>query len=132
MKVGVLRTIRRDGLRLCVTTAYLPDESRPCSEDFRFQCTLEITNGGACPVEVIFGDWSTTDALLNQIENKGADSRLHRVRLPQNLGFSRRFQCHLPTPIGQLGVRVSFIRPDGQKFDFDMSGVELSAPNHIQ
>jgi ApaG protein len=117
-----------DGLRVEVTSRYLPRESSPDDDHYFFAYDVRITNEGPLRVRLLSRHW----VIIN------ADGDRHEVRGPGVVGETPsldnggRFEytsfCPLDTPWGTMEGSFQMERPDGRRFEAEIGRFFLVAP----
>jgi ApaG protein len=117
-----------NGIRVTVSSAYVPGQSAPKSRRYVFAYTVRITNEGTETAELRSRHWIITDG----------DGKIEHVRGPGVVGeqptlrpgehFEYTSGCVLETPRGQMHGTYQMVRADGSEFEATIAAFALVLP----
>jgi ApaG protein len=100
-----------------VRTTYLPSHSNPESEQFTFAYTIDITNFGRQPVQLLSRHWRITDGNGRVQEVRGEGVVGEQPVIEPGTAFRYTSGATLPTPIGYMQGEYTMIVHDGRDVD---------------
>lgn len=115
-------------LRVEVRPEYLPDQSAPDQGIYTFAYTITITNTGEVPAQLISRHWLITDSAGMTEEVKGLGVVGHQPLLKPGEAFEYTSGCRLRTPTGMMRGSYFFVAEDGERFEVEIPGFDLSEP----
>lgn len=115
------------GIRVRVTSIYLPDQSEPTAGRFVFAYHVELANEGDEPVRLRTRHWIISDANGGQEEVHGEGVVGETPRLLPGERFRYTSGCVLRTRIGAMEGSYRFFRDDGSSFDAAIAKFSLAA-----
>lgn len=117
-----------DGIRVDVSSEYVPDHSRPREQRYVFSYAVTITNTGEQTAQLVRRHWVITDGAgaVQEVRGDGV------VGVQPTLRTGERFQytsgCMIPTPRGEMRGSYEMRRPDGSTFLARIDPFELALP----
>lgn len=120
-----------DGVRVHVTSRYSPDRSEPFKNVWLFLYTIEISNEGTEPVQLISRHWIIKDAESNIEEVKGLGVVGQQPTLAPGDTFEYTSSCPLSTPFGTMEGSYQMVNSSGKRFDVKIATFTLSEPYTI-
>jgi ApaG protein len=120
-----------DGIRITVKPAFWPERSQPGAGQFAFTYTVQITNVGQAPVQLMSRHWIITDGNGRVEEVKGEGVVGKKPTLEPGQGFEYTSWAMLSTPFGSMRGSYAMERPDGQTFEARIGEFALTMPNSL-
>jgi ApaG protein len=114
-----------------VTTQYLPDQSDPESERYFFAYTINVTNSGSEPAQLISRHWIITDAEGRTEEVRGLGVVGHQPLLKPGESFEYTSGCPLATPVGTMRGSYQMVAEDGTRFEAQIGEFVLAMPRTL-
>ncbi len=119
------------GIRVTVTSAYLPERSSPTRREYVFSYTVKITNEGAAAAQLRTRHWIITDGDGNVQEVRGDGVVGAQPLLRPGQSFEYTSGCALRTPRGTMHGSYQMVRDDGQRFDATIAPFALALPHSL-
>lgn len=116
-----------DGIRVTVTSRYLPEQSIPQSQRFVWAYTVRITNEGARSARLETRHWVITDSAGNVDEVRGPGVVGEQPNLRPGETFQYTSGCILKTPSGTMHGTYQMVRDDA-RFDAAIAPFTLTMP----
>lgn len=116
------------GVRVQVLSEYSPERSAPASNQWFFLYTIEITNEGAEPVQLVSRHWIITDAEGRVEEVRGPGVVGQQPVLAPGQSFTYTSGCPLTTPFGTMEGTYQMVTGNGDTFDAKVAPFTLSEP----
>jgi ApaG protein len=120
-----------EGLRVVVTSQYLPQQSAPVERRYVWAYTVRITNEGDAPVQLRSRHWVITDAKGKIEEVRGPGVVGEQPHLLPGQTFQYTSGCMLTTSRGTMQGTYQMIRDDGATFDADIALFALELPSSL-
>lgn len=117
------------GIRVSVTTEYIPERSSPEHERYAFAYTVRISNEGDEAAQLLSRHWIITDADGQVEEVQGPGVVGHQPELDPGEYFEYTSWCLLRTARGTMHGTYQMVRPDGTEFDAAIAPFTLAAPS---
>lgn len=114
-----------------VTPRFLEDQSQPEQGLYAFAYTVQLTNRGPSPVQLIARHWIISDGHGHTQEVKGLGVVGQQPLLPPGAQFEYTSGCPLPTPIGTMRGRFRWVDESGDPFDTDIPEFMLAVPRAL-
>lgn len=105
------------GIRISVTSEYLPEASKPEEQRFLFAYHIQITNEGDETVQLLTRHWLIKDAYNNIEEVRGDGVIQQQPLLAPGESFHYSSGCPLPTEWGTMRGTYGMVRTNGEPFD---------------
>ncbi len=118
-----------DGVRIRVVPRFHPERSS--LERFFFSYTVEISNEGDSPVQLISRHWVITDATGHVEEVNGPGVVGETPKLASAEFFRYTSYCPLPTSLGAMEGSFQMVRSDGTTFDAKIDPFVLADPSQM-
>jgi len=117
-----------NGLRVTVTSEYLPEESTPSIQRYVFIYTVRIANEGTEVVQLRTRHWVIThgDGAVEEVRGPGVVGE--EPRLPPGHGFQYTSGCVLRTPRGTMHGSYQMETEGGAMFDAEIASFALEMP----
>ena len=110
---------------------YLPDQSVPRQNDYRFAYHITISNVGTEPAKLISRHWIITDAEGDVQEVRGEGVVGEQPLLPPGASFEYTSYCPLKTNVGTMQGTYFMARPNGESFEARIAPFTLAVPNAL-
>lgn len=117
-----------EGIRVTVTSRYLPEQSNPLGRRYVWGYTVEITNESDEPAALSTRHWIITDAKGKVDEVKGPGVVGQTPALEPGETFRYSSGCILQTPRGTMHGSYRMEREDGREFDAEIAPFSLTMP----
>jgi ApaG protein len=115
-------------IRVEARSAYLQDRSDPARNQYVFAYTINITNTGSVPAQLISRHWVITDANGNVQEVKGLGVVGQQPLLKPGESFEYTSGASLPTAMGTMRGSYQMVGEDGHAFEAPIRPFTLSIP----
>lgn len=119
------------GIRVTVTSRYLPERSTPYRKEYVFAYTVRISNDGDRTAQLRSRHWIITDADGNVQEVRGDGVVGAQPVLRPGQHFEYTSGCSLPTPHGTMEGSYQMVRDDGERFDAKVGAFTLAMPHAL-
>jgi ApaG protein len=120
------------GVRIQVTSSYLPERSLPQEQQYFFTYRIRISNVGQERVQLVSRAWIITDSNGNVQEVKGPGVVGEQPVLGPGDAFEYSSFCPLPTPVGSMhGTYQMVVSDTGEQFDASIAPFTLAVPNAL-
>jgi ApaG protein len=116
------------GIRVTVSTVYVPSQSLPAAKKYVFAYTIRITNEGTETAKLESRHWVITHGSGKVEEVRGPGVVGHQPTLKPGEHFEYTSGCVLDTPRGSMRGTYQMVRPDGRHFDADIASFDLAMP----
>lgn len=117
-----------NGVRVRVSSQYVPERSDPAKQEFTFSYQVRIQNDGVEPVKLQSRHWVITDAFGNVQHVRGPGVVGAQPRLEPGDAFEYQSACPLPTPHGSMQGTYRMVTDAGEPFDAEIAPFALSVP----
>jgi ApaG protein len=117
-----------EGIRVSVTSVYVPEQSAPKSRRYVFAYTVKIANEGTQTAQLKTRHWIITDGNGKVEEVRGPGVVGQQPLLRPGEHFEYTSGCVLQTPRGEMRGTYQMYRPDGSMFDAVIGSFALSLP----
>lgn len=121
-------TALTDGIRVTVTSRYLPEQSSPLSRRYFWAYTIRIANEGSRAAKLTSRHWIITDAHGAIEEVKGPGVVGEQPHLQPGQSFQYTSGCKLATSRGTMRGTYQMVRDDGSRFDAEIATFALELP----
>ena len=119
------------GIRVHVTSAYVPAQSSPTARKYVFAYTIRIANEGSATAQLRSRHWVITDGRGRVEEVRGPGVVGEQPTLRPGDAYEYTSGCVLETPRGTMRGTYQMVREDGARFDADVGEFELSMPETL-
>ena len=126
MSVAVTR-----GIRVAVTSSYLPERSAPADGTFLFAYRVRIANEGAATVQLLRREWLITDGDGNVQRVEGEGVVGEQPVLAPGGSFEYTSFCPLPTPFGTMHGSYLMVAADGEPFRAEIAPFALAVAETV-
>lgn len=120
-----------NGIRVSVTSVYVPAQSSPTEKRYVFAYTVRIGNEGSQVAQLRSRHWIITDAKgkVEEVRGPGVVGKQPLLRPGENFEYTSG--CVLETPRGSMHGSYQMFRPDGEQFDAEIAKFDLSMPFNL-
>ena len=113
------------GIRIAAKPFYLPEQSRPDTENFLFGYEITISNEGDQVAMLLDRHWIIKDA-KNRIEEVEGDGVIGQTpTLEPGESFTYQSYCPLKTNYGFMRGSYGMLREDGERFEAEIAPFAL-------
>ena len=119
------------GIRIRVESRYLADRSSPDQNEWFFAYTVNITNDGDVPVQLLSRHWIITDGDGEEREVRGPGVVGEQPLLEPGESFEYTSGCPLPTRVGSMRGSYRMVNEAGDSFQAMIAPFSLGEPNAI-
>jgi ApaG protein len=119
------------GIRIQVTSRYLPDRSSPREGTYLFTYHVRISNVGAETAQLVSREWIITNAEGEVERVKGPGVVGEQPVLPPGGAFEYDSFCPLKTAVGSMQGSYQMVTVGGEKFDAAIAPFTLAVPNAL-
>lgn len=118
-------------IRVQVYTQYLPEQSRPATNEYVFAYTITISNHGEKPAQLISRYWKITDANdeVTEVRGEGVVGDQPRLRHGESYRYTSGTVLH--TEVGYMLGSYTMREDDGSEFDAEIAAFSLSLPTAL-
>jgi ApaG protein len=120
-----------NGIRVTVSTVYVPSQSAPTAHRYVFAYTIRIANEGAQTVKLRSRHWIITHGSGKVEEVRGPGVVGQQPVLRPGEHFEYTSGCVLETPRGSMRGTYQMDPGDGRMFDADVAAFNLSMPHSL-
>jgi ApaG protein len=115
-------------IRVTVRPEYLADRSDPAEKRFFWAYTIEISNSGAAPVQILGRHWIITDQNGRREDVKGVGVVGEQPVIAPGASFTYTSGCPLTTPSGTMVGTYQAIDGEGEVFTVKIPPFSLDIP----
>jgi len=119
------------GIRVQVTSSYVPDKSSPREGTYLFTYHVRISNVGVETAQLISREWIITNADGEVERVKGPGVVGEQPVLPPGGSFDYTSFCPLKTAVGSMQGSYQMVTVGGEKFDAHIAPFTLAVPNAL-
>ena len=123
-----MSTATTEGIKVTVSTVYVPSQSSPSEHRYVFAYTIRIANDGTEPAQLRTRHWIITHGSGKVEEVRGPGVVGHQPLLVPGDHFEYTSGCILETPRGEMRGTYQMHRPDGRVFDAVIAPFALAMP----
>lgn len=117
-----------DGIRVSVTSRYIPEQSVPRLKRFVWAYTIRIVNESASPAKLVSRHWVIVDATQKVEEVRGPGVVGETPRLEPGQTFQYTSGCVLQTSRGTMRGEYQMVRDDGAELEVEIAPFALELP----
>ena len=117
-----------NGIRVQVSSQFLPDRSSPKEEQYVFAYHITITNVGTDIAQLISRHWIITNADGETEEVQGPGVVGEQPLLKPGEHFEYTSFCPLKTNVGTMHGSYTMVTPDGEAFQVRVAPFTLAVP----
>jgi ApaG protein len=117
-----------EGIRVTVTSVYVPEQSAPSNKRYVFAYTVKIMNEGAEPAQLRTRHWVITDGngKIEEVRGPGVVGQQPFLRPGEHFEYTSG--CVLQTARGEMRGTYQMHRADGREFDAAIAPFVLALP----
>jgi ApaG protein len=119
------------GIRVQVTSAYLPERSSPGEGQFLFTYRVRISNTGLETAQLVSREWIITDSDGNEQRVLGPGVVGEQPVLTPGDAFEYSSFCPLKTSVGSMHGSYQMVTGTGETFDAVIAPFTLAVPNSV-
>jgi ApaG protein len=120
-----------NGVRVTVSTVYVPSQSAPTAHRYVFAYTIRIANEGAQTVQLKSRHWIITHGTGKIEEVRGPGVVGQQPVLKPGEHFEYTSGCVLETPRGTMRGTYQMHTSEGKMFDADIATFPLAMPHSL-
>ena len=120
-----------NGIRVQVTTRYLPERSTPVEKQFWFSYHIRVSNTGVETAQLISRHWIITNADGEQQEVDGPAVVGEQPVLAPGTEFDYTSYCNLTTNVGTMHGTYTMVTPGGDTFEAAIAPFTLAMPHAL-
>jgi ApaG protein len=116
------------GIRVTVSSNYIPAQSAPKARRYVFAYTVRIANEGTEAAQLKSRHWIITDGngKVEQVRGPGVVGEQPMLRPGEHFEYTSG--CVLETPRGSMEGTYQMVRADGTEFDAQIAPFALALP----
>lgn len=119
------------GIKVTVSSVYLPAQSSPTEHRYVFAYTIRITNEGSETAQLRSRHWIITHGSGKVEEVRGPGVVGHQPVLGPGEHFEYTSGCVLETPRGSMRGTYQMHYADGRTFDAEIAPFSLEMPHSL-
>jgi ApaG protein len=120
-----------EGIRVTVTSRYLPEQSTPRAHRYVWAYTVKIVNEGTEPAKLVTRHWIITDGKGKIDHVRGPGVVGEQPHLQAGESFQYTSGCILTTSRGSMYGTYQMVRDDGRGFDAEIAPFALAMPSEL-
>lgn len=120
------------GIRVQVTSQYVPERSDPANREWFFIYRVRIANEGSETAQLVSRHWVITDADGDIEEVRGPGVVGEQPVLAPGQSFEYTSACPLPTAFGTMHGSYQMVTRAGERFDAEIAPFTLAEPMAVQ
>jgi ApaG protein len=120
-----------NGIRVTVSTVYVPSQSAPTAHRYVFAYTIRIANEGTQTAQLRSRHWIITHGNGKVEEVRGPGVVGQQPVLKPGEHFEYTSGCVLDTPRGSMHGTYQMHTPDGKSFDANIETFQLAMPHSL-
>jgi ApaG protein len=119
------------GIRIQVTSTYLPERSSPRDCQYLFAYHIRISNVGSETAQLVSREWiiTTADGEVERVKGPGVVGE--QPVLTPGSSFEYTSYCPLKTSVGSMQGSYQMMTADGEKFEAQIAPFTLAAPHAL-
>ena len=119
------------GIRVQVTSTYLPERSSPRDCQYLFAYHIRISNVGSETAQLVSREWiiTTADGEVERVKGTGVVGE--QPVLTPGSSFEYTSYCPLKTSVGSMQGSYQMMTADGEKFEAQIAPFTLAAPHAL-
>ena len=126
-----LSSIKTEGVRVEVSTAWIKEQSNPDLEHFVFAYKIRITNESPYRVQLLRRKWIITDGLGQKREVQGDGVIGKQPILEPGDDHEYISGCHFETPVGKMTGYYYMVRSDGGTLKVRIPEFVMVVPHYL-
>jgi ApaG protein len=125
---GLASSVVTEGIRVTVTSNYVPEQSAPSNKRYVFAYTVKIVNEGTEPAQLRTRHWIITDGngKIEEVRGPGVVGQQPFLRPGEHFEYTSG--CVLQTARGEMRGTYQMHRADGREFDAAIAPFVLALP----
>jgi ApaG protein len=123
--------ITTNGIRVQVTTKYLPERSSPRDNEYLFAYFIRISNVGMETAQLISRHWVITNTDGEEEEVRGDGVVGEQPVLAPGAFYNYNSFCQLKTSVGTMHGEYTMKTPAGATFEARIAPFTLAVPNAL-
>ena len=120
-----------NGIRVTVTSVYVPSQSSPTEHRYAFAYTVRISNEGTETAQLRSRHWVILHGNGKVEEVRGPGVVGHQPTLRPGEQFEYTSGCVLETPRGTMQGTYQMHLADGSSFDAEIAAFSLELPHSL-
>jgi ApaG protein len=120
-----------NGIRVQVTTKYLPERSSPREHEYWFAYFIKISNVGPDTAQLISRHWVITNTDGEEEDVRGEGVVGDKPVLAPGAFYNYNSFCNLKTPVGTMHGEYTMVTPGGATFEARIAPFTLAVPNAL-
>ena len=126
-----MSTAITEGIRINVSTVYVPSQSSPTEKRYVFAYTIRITNEGTEAAQLRTRHWIIKhgNGKVEEVRGPGVVGQQPTLRPTEHFEYTSG--CVLETPRGTMLGTYQMYRPDGRTFDAEIAPFTLAMPHTL-
>ena len=117
-----------NGIRVQVTTKFLPERSSPKAQEYVFAYFIRISNVGSETAQLLSRHWVITNADGEEEEVRGDGVVGEQPVLAPGAVHDYNSGCHLKTAVGTMHGSYTMVTPAGDTFEARIAPFTLAVP----
>jgi ApaG protein len=126
-----MSTAITNGIRVTVSTVYVPSQSAPTAHRYVFAYTIRIANEGTQTAQLKSRHWIITHGTGKIEEVRGPGVVGQQPVLKPGEHFEYTSGCVLETPRGTMRGTYQMVANDGGSFDAEIATFQLAMPHSL-
>jgi ApaG protein len=120
-----------NGIRVQVTTKYLPERSSARDSEYWFAYFIRLSNLGSETAQLISRHWviTNTDGEVEEVHGEGVVGQ-KPVLAPGDV-YNYNSLCNLKTSVGTMHGEYTMVTPSGETFEARIAPFTLAVPNAL-
>jgi ApaG protein len=123
--------ITTNGIRVQVTTKYLPERSSPREQEYWFAYFIRISNIGNETAQLLSRHWVITNTDGEEEDVRGDGVVGEQPVLAPGALYNYNSFCRLKTPVGTMHGEYTMVTPSGATFEARIAPFTLAVPNAL-
>jgi ApaG protein len=119
------------GIRVEVTSNYLPERSSPRESQYLFAYHVRVSNVGTETAQLVSREWIITTAEGDVERVKGPGVVGEQPVLPPGAAFEYSSYCPLKTAVGSMHGNYQMVTTEDERFDAQIAPFTLAIPNAL-
>jgi ApaG protein len=124
-------TALTQGIRVTVSTVYVPSQSAPTAHRYVFAYTIRIANEGHQTAQLKSRHWVITHGSGKVEEVRGPGVVGQQPSLKPGEHFEYTSGCILETPRGSMRGSYQMVTSGGDSFDAEIASFQLAMPHSL-
>ena len=120
-----------NGIRVQVTTKFLPERSSPRDGEYLFAYFIQISNVGSETAQLISRHWVITNTDGEEEEVRGDGVVGNQPVLAPGAVHNYNSFCQLKTAVGTMHGEFTMVTPSGETFEARIAPFTLAVPHAL-